>query len=776
MIGIILTTAAICTASWLIGQAAWLLVAGQEWSWLAPVTGFAVVLILTTEAIRLPGAAVTARAALLVAVIASSVVILRRHVGWPRPAVGLALFGMTGVAALSPFLVNGRTGILGVLDNADLSVHLQLADALRTGADPSGLPSYQTGYPTGPQSLAATMTAFGTNVETAFNAILVAVPVLTALTGFAAFEGRSVRWRTTAAVTVAMPYLAAAYLVQASFKEPMQALLVLAFVLVLEQEVRVRRRPWSAVPLGFLAGASLLTYGYAGLAWPIGIVLCWALAESARRRTLPSIASMRSAASNALAAAGVVALIVVVQLDRFNAFVGDTASVGGGGTVGGNIVQPISAFEVFGVWLSGDFRTSGNYFFAGLLAALAALIAVNGLAWSLRRGYLAFVAGVVTCVVLYAYARRFATAYYDAKLLMVMAPLVMVLMLRPLLPKTSVSIVGIARSPTVTRVVVAAVLLGAAGFSSALVLRGARVGPPEHMRDLISLRPTLEGERTLFLGQDDYVYWTLRGAQLSTAIAYVGTSVVPFATRPDKPFVQLSPGIAGQPLDFDSLDAGNLDRFRFVIQPRTAFSSAPPPNWRLRTQTASYQLWERHGSTASRETLDERGSFGALFDCSRRALKRLSRRAGYAAVRPAPVVTGADTWRTVDGPSFVPELNFAVVPLGGSVSQRLRLPPGLWDISMQYISPTPVRLRTSGWSGRLPANEDRGGPYWSAGTIRVRSSTDFLEVTAASLSPLARGRTASVGRVAATRLDRPVEVVPLRRACGRFVDWYRLRT
>ena len=35
-------------------------------------------------------------------------------------------------------------------------------------------------------------------------------------------------------------------------------------------------------------------------------------------------------------------------------------------------------------------------------------------------------------------------------------------------------------------------------------------------------------------------------------------------------------------------------------------------------------------------------------------------------------------------------------------------------------------------------------------------------------------RTALIGDVAATRVDDRGHEVPLRRACGRYVDWYRL--
>jgi hypothetical protein len=40
---------------------------------------------------------------------------------------------------------------------------------------------------------------------------------------------------------------------------------------------------------------------------------------------------------------------------------------------------------------------------------------------------------------------------------------------------------------------------------------------------------------------------------------------------------------------------------------------------------------------------------------------------------------------------------------------------------------------------------------------------------------LATLRTVRLGTLAATRVDEPGRLVPLARACGKYVDWYRLR-
>ena len=70
-----------------------------------------------------------------------------------------------------------------------------------------------------------------------------------------------------AAVLVALPYLAAAYLAQEAFKEPIMALFVLTFALLLAKAENWR----DAIPLGVLAAGVTYVYSFPGLAWLGGV-------------------------------------------------------------------------------------------------------------------------------------------------------------------------------------------------------------------------------------------------------------------------------------------------------------------------------------------------------------------------------------------------------------------------------------------------------------------------------------------------------------------------
>ena len=766
---VLATVAVIVAVSAVIGQAAWMAAGRTEWSYLAPATGFAALMVLAGATIRLPGHASAARVAIAAAVCLALVVIYRR-----RPSSAgvneAAVAGLVALFAASlPFLFNGRVGILGVLDNADFMGHLVLADALGTGADASTSPFAGGGYPTGPHALAAAFTAFGSDVQTSFTAVLVAVPMLSAIAALSALGGLSRPWRVAAATLVGLPYLAAAYLVQASFKEPIQALLALAFVLALRRLHRdgsLSAR--GAIPLGLLAAGCFSNYSFAGLAWPVAIFLCWLAAAIVAGRRLPSRAVVRAVGIATAVATAIVALAVIPELG--DNFVAEIGAVEEGETTGGNIGASIRSFEAIGLWFSGDFRSHPNPFYAGMVAALGVAAVVYGSIWWLWRRDVAVPAGIAACFVIYFYARQFATPYYDAKALVIVAPLLTLLIVRALAANLlSARALAGWRSATplaLGRVALAVVVFAAAAWSTVLVTRAARVNPTEHASELARFRPLTEGRPTLFMGQDDYALWELRGARLAVPISYVGSSDVRFSFRSDLGFTP------GAPVDFDFLDQGNLDRFDYVVASRTAYASVPPANWRRRSATQSYVLWERRGPTVNREVLSAPAP-GAELDCRQRASRRLARRNGRASVRPDPVLTGGASW-TLDGQAAPTDgSGAAVIAPGQTAVQALRLPPGRWDISLQYLSTTPVQISGLGLKATLPPVQERVGPYWSAGTV---ISTGRVSLTAKVESPprLARDRAATLVALAATRVDAPPAQVPLRRACGRYVDFFQL--
>ena len=130
------------------------------------------------------------------------------------------------------------------------------------------------------------------------------------------------------------------------------------------------------------------------------------------------------------------------------------------------------------------------------------------------------------------------------------------------------------------------------------------------------------------------------------------------------------------------------------------------------------------------------------------------------------------------------------VESGSASSQALTLPPGRWRISIQYDSTRALRIRAPGMDATLPANLDYRGsvPFHAAGELTVRRRGPVRFTVSVERPPLA-GRllgaysVAHLGTIAASpaagdRAGGPLpglgeRRIPLRRACGRYLDWFR---
>ena len=184
-----------------------------------------------------------------------------------------------------PFAVSGRWGLLGVGFNNDLGLHLAWAEWLRSGLGPAP----EAGYPLGPHAPGRAVAALpGIGLGQAFVGEIFAIGILTALTALAALGDLGRGRRALAAALVAIPYLGASYFAQGAFKETAEALFVLAFAVYLHDLDATRaaegiqagaapawrRRCRRCVPLA-LAGGIFFSYSFAGLAWPVAIVVLW---------------------------------------------------------------------------------------------------------------------------------------------------------------------------------------------------------------------------------------------------------------------------------------------------------------------------------------------------------------------------------------------------------------------------------------------------------------------------------------------------------------------
>jgi len=587
VIGTYAAAGAAVAASLALGQAALAVCGIRRWSWLAPSVGLGLVCSICWATVRLPGDGAVSAAAVAALTLAASVFLWRRLAAEREvPTASLSVVALaTGVASL-PFLVEGHFGILGTGFNPDMSQHLLATDRLAAGIDGELL---RHGYPLGPHAVVVGLNeGLGVGLVRGFSGLTLAVAILAPLTALAAFPDLPPLRRTAAALLVGLPYLVASYYAQGSFKEMMQALFLLAFVLALREASR--NPAWNDLPLRFvppslIAVGSVYVYSFPGLLWLGGALLLWLAIE-------------RPAASRALLLAAVVFLIGtlpelgrMVDFQRFETF--DPSGPGLG-----NLFGQISPFEALGIWPSGDFRLApGDGAAPAVVYYLGAAFGLGLLAYGLVRCWRhresALMAGVLAAAGVYVAARVGGTPYTAAKALEVAAPLVILTILSSAggaaagAPHSGgreasehmgeAAVTGPAAGPFVPAAgrLLLAVYILAAGTCSLLAFANAPVGPTSYSSALAGLRPLIAQDSALVLAPDRllaeeqgrrYIAWELRGGRVCIESESEAGDAPP-------------PGV------------------RFVVTAGSA-SRAPYPGYELRRRAAPYLLWERPGGAA----------------------------------------------------------------------------------------------------------------------------------------------------------------------------------
>jgi hypothetical protein len=754
--------ALICAAAFVVGEAlARVLRLGRSRTW-SPAVGLAVVLGVALAAQRLPSHG-EAGAIALAALLAISLLVVVLHGGVPRPSPeALGVTATTAIAAAIPYLSNGRFGILAVSYTNDPAAHLAWAQSLR---DLPAAQSVTTGYPIGPHSLlAAIAEGTGIHMDWVLMGLLFSLPILIAWAALSLLDGLSPLRRALAATLVTVAYVVSAFYAQAGFKELLLTLFLLAMAGIAREYARVERpSPWlgTGLQIGALAGGIVVSFSYGGLAWPAGIAVGWiglALAavlldRQPGRRSLARATDQIKRWWKVLAAGAVAAALTVVSdisriLDSFQVF---GASPSGRGTIVttniGHLQGQVPKREIFGFWPREDFRFGVEHtLLTEALLVLALAVAAYGLIWLMWRRDLLLPAAAIATVLISAYLARVESAYTASKALPPAGAFVMLVGIRALLADRA----PIRGSWVRPALVVAAVpFVAGALYSSFLVLRGAEVGPREHRDEIASLRDDVLGGTVLFLGNDDYIFWQLYG---------VPVTAVP-GTRPEKRYE------VGQPFDFDSVVPDTVNASGFTISTRTAYRSEPPPGLRRVRTTRSFELWSLQRPVAKRHTLPEGFEPGATLDCSTGRGSRLAARTGWARIWTDP-----PAFRSLHGTPA------SMIDPGEAQTVSMRLGAGRWELSLQYISRRGISVETGGEVvGRMPANLDRPGPLWRIGEVEqtrpgrrtIRLSVDDDPIGSTNHVALPTG-------IAAVRLDSRRELVPLREACGRYVDWYTL--
>src|SRR3954453_12375728 len=447
MLGVYASAAAILVASLVLGRALLHVVGLSVHTWLGGVAGFAVLTIACPLLIRLPGRGVTTAILLGLVTIGAMLYLwwedrggrlLGRSSGGaaraPRDdqgltppgeghpesswALGLLVALIVLLAASLPFAFNERNGILGEgIYTNDQAAQLYWPDWLQHGVGPEPN-AVRFGYPTGPQSVAATVAeATNASLRDSFNGLLLAIPVLTALTALGVLGRLPPPRRVIAASLVGMPYLAASFLAQSAFKETAMALLVLAFAVALRDLAFLNRNPdygGGAHPrraliivLILFAASSVFVYSIPGLIWFALAVPIWVVLELLTGGLRIDLDAARAAVRRhrgvIIAVAVVIVAVAAFSASQLSGFVDKVGMVQASG---GRLSSPVFPGEALGIWPEGDFRiVRGGGGGDSIAIAIALIAAAIGAAAALRRRDWGLVAMGASTVIVYAGAR-----------------------------------------------------------------------------------------------------------------------------------------------------------------------------------------------------------------------------------------------------------------------------------------------------------------------------------------------------------------------------------
>ena len=768
MIDTLITLLLLVIGAPLVGRSIMLACGRSEWTGTEPAFGFAAMVALAGLLAKIPGQDLTLTIALFVLAAIGLYSLIRLGLSaLPRDGGFWIAAGISLVLVLVPFGITGYWGLLGMGYNNDLGLHLAWTQWLAGGfgTEPGG------GYPMGPHGLVAGLANLPLiDLGPAFIGLIMALPILLTMTGYAAASSLDGWRRILASVLIGLPYLVASFYAQAAFKEIGMALFLLAFILLLPGA-----RPFPASwpdrlrllgPFVVLTAGAILTFSFPAVAFLLAITFVWLISDPETRARFRPRTVLRALSRPVVVASLVATVALLSALAFWSPFgFGDSfAEVSSSSTFG-----PVSPIEALGVWLSPDYRLDSTIDtpLPGLMAAIGLIALAAAIYWWSKRPRSPWTLSLATLVVLYLLSLPWVGDYSLAKALTIASPVVMVVILTALLDRPFPS--GSPRSLAWGSL--ATVFIGLALVSSLLVLRDTAVAPSGRYAELDLIADPAAGRELLFGDQDRFAPYFLPSSRVGVPLPQFPDETV--TANPKKPFL----GTFGQSaIDFDSFDRQTLQRYRYVLTTSAAWSSLAPSSFVEERRSPSWILWRRTEPAKYRPILGEKAMAAKLVECTGPGDNYYAGLDGVATVKPETVIAKRDEW--LPGPE---------VKVGETASSTLRLGRGEWRVSIQYSSPLDATLTAPGYrreliaslNGQRLANSEIGsiGQFWPAGVIDVKKAGPVrFEFRAGEPNLIQRltgyDRRASLGRIALTR-NRPHARVPMSKICGRWVDFFR---
>ncbi len=544
---------------------------------------------------------------------------------WLAPAAALAAY----LTVSAPVIIAGRLTFPGYLLDTTGSIQLMGAERLlHHGREfTNGFPGYGAtlvayfgnGYPSGGHTVLGSVGWLsGQNLlwlYAPFQAVELALAALV-LTFLARRAGLS---RLAAAVTgwlAAVPALVYAYALMGSIKEitALPMLLLMGACVVLAPRL-ARAGVRGALPFAVAGAAALGAIGIAASPW-VALFLLAALVFAApvvilrrnRRRAL---------ALSAVAAGGMTALLALPTLGPLSTTLALATNIentdAAAASDPGNLLRPLRIAQSFGVWLGESHRIEPRYLNQTyLLIGVVAICAILGVIWLARRRAWAVLVFVVISFVVWEFLRRHGTEWTDAKVLMLLSPVVML-----------VALIG-AFSVKGGRGIEGALLAGVIALgvfgSDALAYHATGLAPTQRYTELNAIGERFAGQGpTLLTDFDEYGLYLLRELRVdSPGYAYRGAMTLANGTVP----------LYGHSYDVDQISQSTLQQYPLLVMRRSPAWSRPPSNYSELWSGTSWEVWRRVGPAPKIHLgLGEDSQPVAIPQCGQvRALARVAQR------------------------------------------------------------------------------------------------------------------------------------------------------
>jgi hypothetical protein len=411
---------------------------------------------------------------------------------------------------------------------------------------------------------------------------------LTVLPCFAVLRrlGAGERVAAAGAFVAAVPALVVAYAYMGALKE-MAVLVFLVLIIPLAADYRDHASAGvraAVVPLAVAGAAGVAAIGLAVAAWlGLLVLVCATLALLAIRggSTTRRLAGLQAAGLSA--ALAVLCLPTVTELAGSVSLAGTLSETNAALAADpGNLVQPLSLHQLFGVWLSGTHRIDPTAHFASTMLVIGVVVAclVVGIGWLTRRREWLLLGTVAGFAAVLGILTVRGTDWLDAKVLVLTSPIAVLVAV--------IGILGLADSGRRPDALVlgTALALGIFG-SAALLYHDTNLAPTGRLDELHRIGDRFAGQGPAYVADFDEIalYFLRRSAPEEPGYAHRTQRTLTLRSGRFPTF--------GTTYDTDQIPWRRLREFRLLVLRLGPNASRPPSAYRLVFRGAYYEVWER---------------------------------------------------------------------------------------------------------------------------------------------------------------------------------------